>query len=275
MSTTPLDLDSIRARHEVALRWLREGYSYDDNFNQAALLVRDDVPALLDELATERRQGAAMASITGEAIRQISEERDAARKELAKTAALLERAQNELNAYRRGDLPHVVLEEVRRLDSERTAELAKTRAELDEIKGKIAHPTVAGVLDLVALCEHRWHAAEAAHDAKDEANRRWLEAELAREALANPATTAGPADVLPLLPDIAHMATPLPDDDEPADEPKATCSCKWSPIQGRIWCDPCTQADACNCQTTNGGGPWHPRGDTPTCPDATPAQVRP
>lgn len=24
--------------------------------------------------------------------------------------------------------------------------------------------------------------------------------------------------------------------------------------------------DACNCQSTDGNGPWHPRGDTPTCP---------
>lgn len=58
MTTTPAptDLDQVRARHEVALRWLREGYSYDDNFNQAALLIRDDVPALLDELAKTRAE---------------------------------------------------------------------------------------------------------------------------------------------------------------------------------------------------------------------------
>ena len=58
MTTTPAptDIDAIRARHEVALRWLREGYSYDDNFNQAALLIRDDVPALLDELAKTRAE---------------------------------------------------------------------------------------------------------------------------------------------------------------------------------------------------------------------------
>lgn len=45
-----LDVEAIRERHEVALRWLREGYSYDDNFNQAALLIRDDLPALLAKL---------------------------------------------------------------------------------------------------------------------------------------------------------------------------------------------------------------------------------
>ena len=62
-ASEPLDLTAIRARHEVALRWLREGYSYDDNFNQAALLVRDDVTALLAELEQTRAE---LADKTGE-----------------------------------------------------------------------------------------------------------------------------------------------------------------------------------------------------------------
>lgn len=60
---------------------------------ELALLIEaalNALPALLDELATERQQSAAMASITGEAIRQIGEERDAAREELARTRAELD-----------------------------------------------------------------------------------------------------------------------------------------------------------------------------------------
>lgn len=48
MSDRPaIDLAAVRARQQNALRWLREGYDYDENYTQAALLIRDDVPALL------------------------------------------------------------------------------------------------------------------------------------------------------------------------------------------------------------------------------------
>jgi hypothetical protein len=33
------------------------------------------------------------------------------------------------------------------------------------------------------------------------------------------------------------------------------------PVSGRQ-----PQPDACNCQSTDGDGPWHPMGDTPSCP---------
>lgn len=83
-------------------------------------------------------------------------------------------------------------------------ELAKTRAELDTHKAEVghadtereeairerdtlrmelSHPAVAAVAELVKDRNRQYRRAEAAHDAKDEANRRWLEA-------ANPATTA-------------------------------------------------------------------------------------
>lgn len=79
MDTTPapLDLDQIQA-------CLNQHHHSVDHLHMTAT-------RLLDELATERRQGAAMASITGEAIRQLAEERDAAREELAKVSAELKR----------------------------------------------------------------------------------------------------------------------------------------------------------------------------------------
>lgn len=117
------------------------------------------------------------------------------------------------------------------------AELAKTRAELDEAR-------IAAGVNWDASSHHHREWVRAEHELEQitgvakalritvaemlsgkertpERSAMWRSTLAhAIAALANPATTA-----------------------EPADEPKATCSCKWSPVQGRIWCDPCANAE--------------------------------
>lgn len=62
-------------------------------------------------------------------------------------------------------------------------------AELDALKAKLRDPAVAAVVELAEQCDREHRRAEAAHDAKDEANRRWLAAaevvEAAKAAAAN------------------------------------------------------------------------------------------
>ena len=50
------------------------------------------------------------------------------------------------------------------------------RAELDALKARLRQPAVAAVLELLEDRNRQHFRAEAAHEAKDEANRRWLEA---------------------------------------------------------------------------------------------------
>ncbi|GAA2360944.1 hypothetical protein Cme02nite_38380 [Catellatospora methionotrophica] len=134
MTTTPAttDLDTLRALEQAATGapWIADQefrgqpwYVLGENeggTNTAArcsdkadaefiAAARNALPALLDELATERRQGAAMASITGEAIRQLGEERDDAREELAKVRAELDEAKREVWALNNSDDGRVVL----------------------------------------------------------------------------------------------------------------------------------------------------------------------
>lgn len=60
-----------------------------------------------------------------------------------------------------------------------TREIDLLGGEIQRLKAELRrrnHPTVRAVADLVEEMETQFRRAEAAHDAKDEANRRWLEA---------------------------------------------------------------------------------------------------
>ena len=48
--------------------------------------------------------------------------------------------------------------------------------EIAELRALLNHPAVRVVVELVQEAEHQYNRAEAAHNLKDEANRRWLEA---------------------------------------------------------------------------------------------------
>lgn len=45
----------------------------------------------------------------------------------------------------------------------------------DQMQHLLDHPAVAAVIAVVMEADRQYRRAEAAHDAKDEANRRWLE----------------------------------------------------------------------------------------------------
>lgn len=61
------------------------------------------------------------------------------------------------------------------------ADLEAVLAELDDARKKLADPAVAAVVELLGQYHHEYRRAEAAHEAKDEANRRWLEATTGKE----------------------------------------------------------------------------------------------
>lgn len=54
--------------------------------------------------------------------------------------------------------------------------LADAQAENKQLRAKLNHPVVAAVVALAEEAERQYKRAEAAHDAKDEANRRWIAA---------------------------------------------------------------------------------------------------
>lgn len=47
--------------------------------------------------------------------------------------------------------------------------------EVAELRAILDHPAVKAVVELVREAERQFNRAETAHDAKDEANRRWLD----------------------------------------------------------------------------------------------------
>lgn len=59
------------------------------------------------------------------------------------------------------------------------AHVDKIERQRDELRAKLANATVQAVVALVEQVGHEYRRAEAAHDAKDEANRRWLDATVA------------------------------------------------------------------------------------------------
>lgn len=151
--------------------------------------MRNNWTALLDELATERRQGADMASITGEAIRQIGEERDAAREELAKVRADLAATHTELERLR-----GVIREGVDMAEWHRN-EVTTWKRKAAKLREQLAQRTYGPALEKLARDIVGVGADDVHPD--EEVAVTWFRL---REVLANPATTA-----------------------EPADEPKAAC----------------------------------------------------
>jgi hypothetical protein len=152
---------------------------YTDEDADFIVHAPEDIRALLDALATERRQSAAMASITGKAIRQIAEERDAAREELAKTRAELdERGQTFKTLWREFEL-----------NSKRMEELTEAQGRLmqwaaAELGTSLIHKRIREVLGLDASVEAMAAAQAAPNDVNASGERLYV---------ANPGTTAEPA----------------------------------------------------------------------------------
>jgi hypothetical protein len=87
----------------------------------------------------------------------------------------------------------------------RYAEMLKQRdaalQELTQAKAKLADPAVRAVLELIEHHDREHRRAEAAHEAKDEANARWLETQRAHAAVVE-AARAAVANIVELHPQI-------------------------------------------------------------------------
>lgn len=68
------------------------------------------------------------------------------------------------------------LEQAQKLARGACADVETLLAERDELRAKLSDPVISAVLALLADRDRQLRRAEAAHDAKDEANRRWLAA---------------------------------------------------------------------------------------------------